>query len=241
MTQLSGKEKSRYVQEMFARIAHRYDLMNRIMTIGQDVRWRREVIRRAAITPGAYVLDLGSGTGDLTQEVRFQHPNAIPIAADFTVEMMRAGQTRSNGTSLNWCAANALNLPFPNETFDATISGFLMRNVSDLPHALREQHRTLKAGGRIVILDTTRPPDNLLTPLIQFHLQTIIPWLGSLIAGDAEAYTYLPDSTQDFLKAERLAREMEDTGFQEVGYRKMMFGTVAIHWGRKGSAIARFP
>lgn len=233
MAHLSGTEKSTYVQNMFSRIAGRYDLMNRLMTAGQDVRWRREVIRRAALRPGARVLDLGAGTGDLAQEIRARHPKAWPVAADFTVQMMRVGQTRPHGRDLAWSAADALHLPFASEQFDAVVSGFLMRNVSALPRALHEQRRVLKPGGRIVILDTTRPPENWLAPFIRFHLDTVVPTLGRLITGEAEAYRYLPDSTQNFLRAEGLAERMAEAGFGGVGFQRWMFGTVAIHWGVK--------
>ena len=231
MANLSGQERAQYVQQMFGRIAHRYDLMNRVMTAGQDGAWRRELIRKAQVKPGSRVLDLGSGTGDIALEIFKRHPNAWPLAADFTEGMMRVGQKRTNGALINWCSTDALNLPYPNTSFDAVVSGFLMRNVSGLPRALREQYRVLKPGGRIVILDTTRPPQNLLAPFIRFHLNVIIPTLGKMIAGDSEAYTYLPDSTKGFLSAEELAREMVDAGFQSVQFKRLMLGAVALHWG----------
>ncbi|NUM45108.1 MAG: ubiquinone/menaquinone biosynthesis methyltransferase [Anaerolineales bacterium] len=233
MTTLTGRERATYVQKMFTRIAGRYDVMNRLMTFGQDLSWRREVIRRAAITPGSRVLDLGTGTGDLALEIRAHQPESWPVAGDFTVEMMRVGQKRPNGNTLDWCATDALNLPYADETFDAVVSGFLMRNVSDLPRALSEQRRILKPGGRIVILDTTRPPENLLAPFIRIHLNYVIPTLGKLITGEAEAYTYLPDSTKGFLRAEALAVRMGEANFGEVGFKRVMFGTIAIHWGKK--------
>lgn len=232
MANLTGGERARYVQGMFARIAHRYDLMNRLMTAGQDVSWRREVIHRAALPPHGRLLDLGAGTGDLAREALRQIPESQAVAADFTLAMMVVGKGRSS-SRLNWVAADALFLPFPNECFDAVVSGFLLRNVSDVPIALQEQHRVLKPGGRLVALDTTLPPQNLFTPLIELHLHTIIPAMGRLIAGDAEAYRYLPASTEKFLSAESLAVRMQAAGFREVGFRRRMFGTVAIHWGNK--------
>jgi demethylmenaquinone methyltransferase/2-methoxy-6-polyprenyl-1,4-benzoquinol methylase len=239
MTNLTGSEKARYVQDLFTRIAHRYDVTNRLMTGGQDIRWRREVIRRAGLHPHASLLDLGAGTGDLAREAQAQQPTAQVIAADFTVEMMRAG--RKPGDQFGWSAADALHLPFPAESFHAVVSGFLMRNVADNMTVLREQHRVLrspdpvagKPGGRIVILDTTRPKRNLLSPFIWLHMHVIIPALGALLSGHRDAYTYLPDSTEAFLSAEELAVRMAAAGFKKIGFQRVMFGTVAIHWGEK--------
>ena len=131
--------------------------------------------------------------------------------------------------------ADAQRLPFPPGTFDATVSGFLMRNVPDVDVALGEQRRVLKAGGRVVSLDTTPPRRNLLLPFLEFHLHYVVPLLGRIVAGDPEAYTYLPDSTEQFLTAEKLAERMTAAGFRAVGFVRRMFGTVAIHWGRKES------
>lgn len=231
MTNLTGPEKSRYIQDLFTRIAPRYDLMNRLMTGGQDIRWRKEVIRRAALHPNASLLDLGAGTGDLAREALVQQPTARVTAADFTLEMMRAG--RQAADTFAWSAADALRLPFRDEQFDAVVSGFLMRNVVDTIAALREQLRVLKPKGRIVILDTTRPKKNLLSPFIWLHMHLVIPALGTLLSGQRDAYTYLPDSTEAFLTAEDLAARMAAAEFKRIGYKRLMFGTIAIHWGEK--------
>jgi demethylmenaquinone methyltransferase / 2-methoxy-6-polyprenyl-1,4-benzoquinol methylase len=219
------------IREMFAGIARRYDLMNRLMTGGQDVRWRREVIRRAKLPLGGRLLDLGAGTGDLAREALRQHPSCRPVAADFTLEMMQVGKQRPGRAPLDWCAADALCLPFPDRTFDAVVSGFLLRNVVDLSQALRKQLRVLKPGGRMVALDTTRPAESSIKPLVDFHLHHVIPALGRMVAGDRGAYTYLPESTASFLTADALADRMAAAGFQEVGFRRLMLGAIAIHWG----------
>ena len=240
------------VQNIFTRIAPRYDLMNRLMTGGMDVAWRREVIGRAHLAPDSRLLDLGTGTGDLAREALRQQPRSGVTAADFTLAMMLAGQRRE-GARLDWSAADALHLPFPPDRFDALVSGFLLRNVADLDQALREQLRVLKPGGRWVALDTTppgpplRPPVGvpagvsvgqhplrwLLSPLIHFHMHRVIPCLGTLLTGQRDAYTYLPDSSEAFLRAEDLAGRLTAAGFAGVDFRRLNFGTVAIHWGEK--------
>lgn len=221
-----------YVQQMFGRIAQRYDLMNRLMTVGQDIQWRKEVIRLAHIPERGKILDIGAGTGDLSREALRQQPKCHPIAADFTLGMMHVGR-KNAFNQFSWCAADATCLPFRSDSFDAVVSGFLLRNVTDLTRALQEQYRVLKTGGRIVCLDTTRPKPGLLSPFINFHLNTIIPLLGKIITGDGDAYSYLPQSTHHFLYAEQLAEKMKQTNFQNVSFKRFMFGTIAIHWGVK--------
>jgi demethylmenaquinone methyltransferase/2-methoxy-6-polyprenyl-1,4-benzoquinol methylase len=238
MASLTGAERARYVQEMFSRIAGHYDLMNRVMTAGQDIRWRKAVIELAGLPPDGWLLDLGAGTGDLARQALWQQPSGYILATDFTLEMMRVGMEHTQQHALPagqlvWSAADATRLPFPERTFEAVVSGFLLRNVNDVPRCLAEQYRVLKPGGRLVALDTTPPPRSALAPLIRFHLHTVIPALGRLIAGQAEAYQYLPDSTEGFLEPEQLAARLLATGFQEVRFQRRMFGTIAIHWARK--------
>lgn len=233
MTHLKGEKRAKYVQQMFGRIAHRYDLLNRLMTIGQDVRWRRFLIQKMAVGPKSTVLDLGAGTGDLALEVKRRHPDALVVASDFTAEMLLVGKQRQDAEEICWVIADAMYLPFASRCADVVVSGFLLRNVPEVPRTLQEQHRTLKPGGRVGSVDTTPPRDNLLRPFLQFHLHTVIPFLGRLVAGDAEAYTYLPDSTEQFLPAEKLAAAFEGAGFMFVGFVRRMLGTVGIHWGTK--------
>jgi len=230
MTQLTGDTRAKYVQNMFTQIAGRYDLMNRLMTGGQDVRWRKRVIELARLDHHASLLDLGTGTGDLAREALTQFPQAKVVGADFTLEMMRVGQKTG---PLAFSTADALRLPFSDSSFHAVVSGFLMRNVIDLQKALDEQYRVLKEGGRVVILDTTRPKKNIFTPLISLHMHVVIPALGGLLTGSREAYRYLPETTEGFVTAEVMAARMAKAGFQKIGFQRLMFGTIAIHWGER--------
>lgn len=233
MSHLSVEERTTYVRGMFARIARRYDLLNRLMTFGQDLHWRREAVQRLELTRHARVLDLGAGTGDLGFELHRREPTTEVIAADITPEMMRIGMQRPGGDRVSWLVADALHLPFANQSMDGVISAFLLRNVTDVPLALQEQQRVLQAGGRFVSLDTCPPPKGFLNPLIQIYFRIVIPLLGRLIVRDAEAYTYLPQSTQRFLSPPQLAEAIQHAGLQDVEYQRRMFGTIAIHWAQK--------
>lgn len=217
---------------MFGRIAPRYDLMNRLMTGGQDVRWRKQVIRLAQLPSGGRLLDLGTGTGDLAREALRQQPSCRVVAADFTLGMMLSGKDLP-GSTFAWSGADALNLPFPDNSFDAVTSGFLLRNVVDLRRALHEQRRVLKPGGRFVALDTTQPRPNILSPFIRFHMRRVIPFLGGLLTGERDAYEYLPETSEHFLLAEHLLERIQQAGFQSAGFQRFMFGTIAIHWAEK--------
>jgi demethylmenaquinone methyltransferase/2-methoxy-6-polyprenyl-1,4-benzoquinol methylase len=226
-------EHSATIQNMFGRIAARYDLMNRLMTFGQDRRWRRFVVQQAQLRPGAWLLDIATGTGDIALEARRLVSDLRVVAADFTLPMMRVGQRRVGAAALAWHAADTLYLPYASESFDAVTSGYLFRNLKDIPGALREQARVLKPGGWLVTLDTTPPPHNLLRPFIQIHLKFVIPIMGRIITGQGDAYRYLPESTLGFKTADELAALMRAAGLDRVQYKRFMFGTMAVHWGQK--------
>ncbi len=229
------QSKAKSVQSMFSRIAPRYDLMNRLMTGGMDIRLRKTVIKKSSLPFGGTLLDLGAGTGDLALEAIRQYPHSKVFAADFTLGMMQTGQKRS-GQKITFSAADALSIPFADETFDAVVSGFLLRNVVDLPITLEEQWRVLKPGGVFVSLDTTKPRKSILSPFINFHTHQIIPFLGKLLTGDRDAYVYLPTTTDHFLSAEELVIYLVNAGYQKITFQRAMFNTVAIHCAYKPSS-----
>ena len=233
MATLQGNERAAYVQNMFDRIAGHYNLLNRLMTLGQDMRWRRFVIAQAHLKPGDKLLDLATGTGDIAFEALKQVPDIQAVGGDFSLGMMIVGKALVHGDEVQWSGADALNLPFPDDTFNALTAGYLMRNVIDIPRAFAEQRRVLKQGGRVVILDTTPPPKNILRPFIEIHLRYVIPLLGRIIGGNADAYQYLPESTQKFKTPDELAALMREAGFKNVAYKQFMFDTMAVHWGEK--------
>jgi len=218
---------------MFDRIAGRYGIMNRLITFGRDGAWRRAVVRESGLGPGGRLLDAATGTGDIALEALRQVKDIQAVGADFSSEMMRVGRSRSGGERIEWCAADALSLPFPDACFDAVTSGYLIRNVPDAGTAFREQLRVVKPGGRVVCLDTTPPPPSPLRPFILFYLRHVIPFLGRLVAGDAEAYVYLTRSTEGFKSPEELAEIMREAGLTRVRCHLYMFGTMAVHVGER--------
>jgi demethylmenaquinone methyltransferase/2-methoxy-6-polyprenyl-1,4-benzoquinol methylase len=240
MTFNSSTEKYHYVNTMFGRIAHRYDRMNRLMTGGQDKRWRELLIKEAHLPTQGDVLDLATGTGDIAFEALHQHPHLRRvIGADFTLPMLQVGQQRVKkmsdgaGRRVRWSGADALHLPFADNSFDAVVSGFLLRNVIDVPLALAEQRRVCKPGGRVLILEIPRPPANLLGHLFRLYFHNVVPLLGRLITGQGDAYSYLPASADAFLSPPELKTAMEQVGLNQVHYKLLMFNTVALHGGVK--------
>ncbi len=233
MTHLQGSERAHYVQDMFARISTRYDLMNRLMTGGRDIAWRREVVRLAELGSNARLLDVATGTGDILIEALRQHPGALAIGSDFTFEMMVTGKTKEGAQAIRWNTADALHLPFPDNTFDAVTSGFGVRNFIDREQSFREQRRVIRPGGRVICLEISKPPRNLLRPFFLFFFNKIVPLVGGLISGQRDAYNYLPQSVNEFLTPDELRVIMERAGLREVKYKRLMMSTVAIHVGIK--------
>lgn len=233
---LAGEDKAAYVNRMFGRIARRYDLMNRLMTLGRDQSWRRRAVRLARIPPCGYVLDVATGTADLALAILEAHPSATVVGADFSLPMMRFGQKKVAGAQRvrpHFLGADALRLPFPDDTFDAVLSAFLMRNVTGVGQGFAEQHRVLRSGGRLVCLETTMPSVPGFRQAFAWYFGTLVPFVGGLISGSREAYTYLPESVRRFPGPSALADTMRSVGFDDVTYERLMFGTVAIHVGTK--------
>jgi demethylmenaquinone methyltransferase/2-methoxy-6-polyprenyl-1,4-benzoquinol methylase len=234
MTFETPQDKQQYVNNMFGRIAHRYDRMNRIMTVGQDQRWRKLVVQAAQLPPQGCLLDLATGTGDIAFEALRQHADlGRVVAADFTLPMMHVGQRRAKDRKVTWSGADTLHLPFPEDQFDAVVSGFLMRNVTDVVGALSEQVRVCRPGGRVVILEIPRPADTLFGRLFKLYFHHVVPVLGGIISGQRDAYAYLPASADAFLRPDELKAAMEQVGLRRVSYQMLMLGTVALHVGQK--------
>jgi demethylmenaquinone methyltransferase/2-methoxy-6-polyprenyl-1,4-benzoquinol methylase len=221
------------IRGMFGNIARRYDIMNSLMTFGRDHAWRRYVIEMTGLASGGRLLDVGAGTGKIALDAIAVTPDIAVVAADFSCEMMRVGKKSPGGLGIHWCCADALQLPFPDSLFHAVTSGYLVRNVTDIEKAFEEQLRVVVPGGRVVCLDTSPAPHNILQPFALFYLRYVIPLIGWLITGDSNAYRYLPESTQAFKTPEELAGIMEKVGFREVVIQRFMFGNIGVVTGRR--------
>jgi demethylmenaquinone methyltransferase / 2-methoxy-6-polyprenyl-1,4-benzoquinol methylase len=225
--------KGQEVRDMFDAIAGRYDLMNRVMTMGQDQKWRRFVIEMAGEPGRGLVLDLACGTGDIAALMCRMHPEARVVGGDFSGNMLKTARRRFPELPINWQACDANRLPFADGVFTAVTFGYLLRNVDSPLAVLQEVHRVLRPGGRVVCLDTTPPLRNLLYPFIRLYFRFGIPLLGKMIASDKAAYAYLTGSTMGFAAADALAEVFRQAGFEQVGYKKFMMETIGVHWGSK--------
>ncbi len=227
--------RARHIQRMFARITPRYDLMNRVMTAGRDQRWRQTAARMLQLDNAPrLILDLATGTGDLALAVREAYPNARVIAADFSEPILRAGVRKAQARhelGCDWLVADALRLPFPDATFDGCTNAFLLRNVVDLPLCLQEMRRVVKPGGRVVCMEITHPQTPIFKQAFHVYFYRLVPIIGGVIAGDLNAYRYLPNSLSRFPPAEPLKRLMQQAGYHDVSYRLLGLGTMAIHVG----------
>jgi demethylmenaquinone methyltransferase/2-methoxy-6-polyprenyl-1,4-benzoquinol methylase len=226
--------KADTVRAMFTRIARRYDLMNSLMTAGLHHAWRRRVAASVAGVPGGPVLDLATGTADLAIAVRARTPGRFVAGADFSEGMLRVGQAklRQRGVAhVELLAADALALPFRDGAFACVMSAFLLRNLEDLKRGLAEMRRVTVRGGRVVTLDIVRPAQPLWGAVFGAYFSRVVPAIGAFVAGDRQAYTYLPQSVDRFVTPDELAELMEDVGLRDVSYRRLGLGTIALHVG----------
>ena len=230
-----GPDKARFVGEMFSRIAARYDLMNGLMTLGMHHAWRRQMARLTIPSPEGPLLDLATGTGDLALALRQVHPHRLIVGADFATGMLREAQRKLSegdpGRPVRLVAADALALPFEAQSFACVTSAFLLRNLADLAQGLAEMRRVTRPGGRVVALEITQVRGGGFAPLFRFYFHRVVPRVGRIVSGDAEAYTYLPQSVDRFLSPDALSRTMQAAGLRGVTCHSTGLGTITIHLG----------
>ena len=223
------------VRAMFARIAPRYDLMNALMTAGRDQAWRRRAARLAAPSPGALVLDVATGTADLTLAFLEETPAAAVVGVDFVEGMLHLARSKLAARGerrVRLVAADALTLPFPDGAFGCVASAFLLRNLADLRAGLAEMRRVTAPGGSVVALEITQPALPGWREAFRLYFHHVVPALGSLVSGNRAAYTYLPQSVDRFVTPAELAGLMAGVGLADVRVERLGLGTVTIHVGR---------
>jgi demethylmenaquinone methyltransferase/2-methoxy-6-polyprenyl-1,4-benzoquinol methylase len=229
-----GAEKREYVKQIFSEIAPRYDLLNHLLSLNIDKRWRRKAIAALGVErdkAGNY-LDLCAGTLDVAQQIAML-PGFVGgvIGADFAEPMLRAGKDKVNGRNVAPVAADALQLPLPGGKLAGAIVAFGIRNVAGLDAALRETFRVLAPGARFVILEFSTPRVALLRAAYKMYFEHVLPFIGGVISGHATAYRYLPRSVANFPVEEDLAARMQRAGFTKVRWSSLSFGIAAIHVG----------
>jgi demethylmenaquinone methyltransferase/2-methoxy-6-polyprenyl-1,4-benzoquinol methylase len=232
-----SEEFASQVRGMFDRIAGVYDVMNSAMTAGLHHQWRQRAVDRAEVGPGSDALDVCCGTGDLALELRRRiGPDGRVVGCDFSEPMLELARHKSGEQELpvefGW--ADALDLPYGDASFDAVTIGFGARNLADLDRGISEMARVLRPGGRLVILEITRPHREPLAAFYSLWFDRIVPVIGTL-AGDPEAYSYLPDSVRSFPEPRELATMMDAGGFERIRWLLLAGGIIAIHSGAKSS------
>ena len=233
--QRDSEEFAEQVRGMFDRISGVYDLMNSAMTAGLHHQWRERAVDRAELGPGSDALDVCCGTGDLALELRRRiGPDGRVVGCDFSEPMLELARRKSGneGLPVEFGWADALDLPYGDASFDAVTIGFGARNLADLERGISEMSRVLRPRGRLVILEITRPQRQPLAGFYSFWFDRLVPVLGNL-AGDPEAYSYLPDSVRTFPEPERLAGMLDAAGLTEVRWLLLAGGIVAIHSATK--------
>jgi demethylmenaquinone methyltransferase/2-methoxy-6-polyprenyl-1,4-benzoquinol methylase len=232
----SEQQAARWVRGMFSHIAPRYDLLNHLLSANVDRYWRARTVSRVAhilTLPGAQILDLCCGTGDLMLSLASRGPAAKVFGSDFCHPMLVAARRKTGQRHMRseLFEADALQVPIADGSFDLVTIAFGFRNLINYREGLAELRRILKPGGTLAILEFSTPPNKIIAGCYGFYSRAILPRIGGLISGSKDAYSYLPESVRKFPSAESLANEMRDTGFANVRFERMTAGIVALHLG----------
>lgn len=259
--------RDRAVQQMFDRIARRYDLLNRVISFRLDGKWRQHAIQSISSPRDSLILDLGSGTGDLTFAALKWSPTGRPVGRnpeqeplakagarvegsaggprvvglDFSLEMLRLAQSRSrsvpHGERTHFVLGSALRSPFRDAVFDGVMSAFVLRNVSDLTLFFNQAFRVLRPGGKFVSLDMFPPAKGLFARFYGLYFYHIVPWIGGLLAHDRDAYKYLSESVRTFHTPGTIAEMLKQSGFTHVSWRNFLCGAVCMHVAEKSQPL----
>lgn len=233
---VTPEEKTRAIRGMFAAIAPTYDLLNRLLSFGVDVRWRRDMVSR--LPQGRLkALDLACGTGDVALEILRARPDALIFGGDLTLPMLQAGLPKVKKhfaeDAICFQCLSAEELPYRSESFHAVTIAFGIRNVTRRERALAEMARVLKSGGVACLLDFSLPPNPLVRAVYGLYFHRVLPLLGGLVSGNFEAYRYLPRSVEGFPPREDFARMLSEAGFADVAWKDFTFGVATLYTARK--------
>jgi demethylmenaquinone methyltransferase/2-methoxy-6-polyprenyl-1,4-benzoquinol methylase len=230
-----SNDHDRRIAAMFDRIAPRYDVLNRLLSLGTDLSWRRRAVELARLGEGGRALDVGTGTGDFALALLARSPRSATVTGvDISAGMLRVANRRAShaglGTRYERLIASVESLPFADGAFDVAMAGFVIRNVGNIPRGLHEIRRVLRSAGRAVILDLHTPRNPTIRRLYRAY-SFISPRLAAAVGSDPEAYRYLPRSIEAFYDPEALATRLRDAGFSRVRFERLTFGVAAIHVG----------
>jgi demethylmenaquinone methyltransferase/2-methoxy-6-polyprenyl-1,4-benzoquinol methylase len=233
-TPREGAERARQVRRIFSEIAPRYDLLNHVLSLNIDRRWRKAAVRRLRWerAPEGVYLDACSGTFDLALELSGQNGfGGTVVASDFAHPMLVQGSPKIADEAITAVCGDSLVLPFANRAFDGATVGFGVRNLADVRSGIHELHRVLRPGGRLVVLEFTVPPNPLMRAGYLFYFNRVLPVVGRVVSGHPWAYTYLPESVKGFPGPKDLGAIFTDAGFRDVEWRLLSGGIAALHWG----------
>jgi demethylmenaquinone methyltransferase/2-methoxy-6-polyprenyl-1,4-benzoquinol methylase len=230
-------EKAGMVHGVFSRVASKYDVMNDLMSVGIHRIWKEAMMDWLAPRPGQRLLDVAGGTGDVAFRFLGRAPGATAVVCDLTEPMLVEGRKRAEAEKmadrLDWVVGDAMALPFPDAIFDTYTISFGIRNVTRTADALAEAYRVLKPGGRLMVLEFSRIPNDLMQKAYDLYSFNVIPVMGQIVAGDRDSYQYLVESIRKFPEQEAFAAMIRDAGFGQVKYRNLSMGIAALHSGWK--------
>lgn len=230
-------EKAGLVHGVFTSVASKYDVMNDVMSVGIHRLWKDAMMDWLAPRPGQRLLDVAGGTGDIAFRFLRRATGAEAVVCDMTEGMLQEGQRRAEAEHLNdrleWIVGDAMALPFEDAAFDVYTISFGIRNVTRIDQALLEAYRVLKPGGRLMVLEFSQLPNAGLQSLYDLYSFNVIPRMGQVITGDRDSYQYLVESIRNFPNQDAFMRMIETAGFEQVKYRNMSMGIVALHSGWK--------
>jgi demethylmenaquinone methyltransferase / 2-methoxy-6-polyprenyl-1,4-benzoquinol methylase len=230
-------EKAGMVHGVFTRVASKYDIMNDVMSGGVHRLWKDAMMDWLAPRPGQRLLDVAGGTGDVAFRFLKRAPGANAVVCDMTESMLIAGRQRAEADSmaqhLDWVVGDAMALPFPSNSFDVYTISFGIRNVTRIQDALAEAYRVLRPGGRLMVLEFSRIPNDLMQKAYDLYSFNVIPVMGQIVAGDRDSYQYLVESIRKFPVQDVFADMIKQAGFEQVKYRNLTMGVAALHSGWK--------